>query len=93
MERETVREWVLRLGAYPPPHGDRVREAAEWFRAARMDGRAPGDNKPPVFPGFHCPMPPDVAARGLDILSRWTEPPKPLPFTQYDDLSQWYPGV
>ena len=33
MERETVREWVLRLGAYPPPHGDRVREAAEWFRA------------------------------------------------------------
>jgi len=33
MERETVREWVLRLGAYPAPHGDRVREAAEWFRA------------------------------------------------------------
>lgn len=31
MERETVREWVLRLGAYPPPHGDRVREAAEWL--------------------------------------------------------------
>lgn len=33
MERETVREWVLRLGAYPAPHGERVREAAEWFRA------------------------------------------------------------
>lgn len=33
MERETVREWVLRLGAYPAPHGDRVREAVEWFRA------------------------------------------------------------
>ncbi|TIX89364.1 hypothetical protein [Rhizobium sp. P44RR-XXIV] len=33
MERETVREWVLRLGAYPPPHGDRVREAVEWFKA------------------------------------------------------------
>ncbi|ARO27194.1 hypothetical protein CO659_04760 [Rhizobium sp. S9] len=32
MERETVREWVLRLGAYPAPHGDRVRDAAEWFR-------------------------------------------------------------
>lgn len=33
MERETVREWALRLGAYASPHGDRVREAAEWFRA------------------------------------------------------------
>ncbi|HWT58988.1 MAG TPA: hypothetical protein VN284_14190 [Rhizobium sp.] len=32
MERETVREWVLGLGAYPGPHGDRVREAVEWFR-------------------------------------------------------------
>jgi hypothetical protein len=33
MERETVREWVFRLGSYPSPHGDRVREASEWFRA------------------------------------------------------------
>ncbi|NTF80527.1 hypothetical protein [Rhizobium rhizogenes] len=33
MERETVREWVLGLGSYPSPHGDRVREASEWFRA------------------------------------------------------------
>ncbi|WP_133709638.1 hypothetical protein [Rhizobium sp. BK313] len=33
IERETVREWILRLGSYPSPHGDRVREAAEWFRA------------------------------------------------------------
>ncbi|WP_042119829.1 hypothetical protein [Rhizobium etli] len=32
MERETVREWVLGLGAYPSPHGERVREAMEWFR-------------------------------------------------------------
>ncbi len=37
MERETVREWAIRLGIYPQPHGDRVREAAEWFRAARAD--------------------------------------------------------
>ncbi|MBO9127483.1 MULTISPECIES: hypothetical protein [unclassified Rhizobium] len=37
MERETVREWVIRLGSYPQPHGDRVREAAEWFRAAQTD--------------------------------------------------------
>ncbi len=69
-------------------------EAAEWFRAARMDGRAPGDVKDPVFPAFHCPMPPDVAARGLDILSRWNDrgySPPPLPHEDYPDLSQWWP--
>jgi hypothetical protein len=37
MERETVREWVLGLGAYPPPHGDRIREAVEWFRTHGSD--------------------------------------------------------
>ncbi len=69
-------------------------DAAEWFRAARMDGRAPGDARDPVFPAFHCPMPPDVAARGLDILSRWNDrgySPPPLPHEDYPDLSQWWP--
>ncbi len=69
-------------------------QAAEWFRAARMDGRAPGDVRDPVFPAFHCPMPPDVAARGLDILSRWNDrgyTPPALPHEDYPDLSQWYP--
>ncbi len=69
--------------------------AAEHFRAARMDGRPPGDNKQPVFPGFHMPMPPDVAARGLDILSRWNDrgySPPALPHEDYPDLSQWYPA-
>ncbi len=68
--------------------------AAEWFLAARMDGRAPGDGGRPVFPALHCPMPPDVAARGLDILSRWNDAgysPPPLPPTDYPDLSQWWP--
>jgi hypothetical protein len=37
MERETVREWVIRLGAYPAPHGERVREAADWFRAHQTE--------------------------------------------------------
>jgi hypothetical protein len=32
MDRETVREWVLRLGSYPEPYGSRVRAAEEWFR-------------------------------------------------------------
>ncbi len=69
-------------------------KAAEWFRAARMDGRAPGDVRDPVFPAFHCPMPPDVAARGLDILSRWNDrgySPPALPHEDYPDLSQWWP--
>lgn len=71
-----------------------LEELADWARAARMDGRTPGDTKPPIIGNtLHCPMPPDVAARGLDILSRWTEPPAPLPHTEYPDLSQWYPGV
>ncbi len=68
-------------------------EAAEWFRAARMDGRAPGDVRDPVFPAFHCPMPPDVAARGLDVLSRWNDrgySPPPLPHEDYPDLSLWW---
>ncbi len=72
-------------------------EAADWFRAARMDGRPPGAPiEDTVFPGFHCPMPPDVAARGLDILSRWNDAdysPPPLPPTDYPDLSIIYTGV
>ncbi|MBB4228589.1 hypothetical protein [Rhizobium mongolense] len=37
MGRETVREWIGRLGAYDGPTGDRVREAAEWFRANKSE--------------------------------------------------------
>jgi dTDP-4-amino-4,6-dideoxygalactose transaminase len=67
-------------------------QAARWFRAARMDGRPPGAPiEDTAFPGFHCPLAPDVAARGLDILSRWNDAgysPPPLPSTEYPDLSQ-----
>jgi dTDP-4-amino-4,6-dideoxygalactose transaminase len=67
-------------------------KAYDWFRAARMDGRPPGANiTETVFPGYHCPMPPEVAARGLDILSRWNDrgySPPPLPHEDYPDLSQ-----
>lgn len=65
--------------------------AAEWFRAARMDGRPPGSPiGETVFPGFHCPLPPDTAARGLWVLSRWVDSgfvPAPLPDDPYPDLS------
>lgn len=46
-------------------------EAAEWLRAARMDGRPPGAPiEATQFPGFHCPMPPPIAAQGLWTLDR-----------------------
>lgn len=65
--------------------------AAEWLRAARMDGRPPGAPIEATLPfGAHCPMPPDVAARGLWILSRWNDAgydPPPLPPETYPDLS------
>lgn len=67
-------------------------DAADWFSAARMDGRPPGAPVgQTVFPGFHCPLSPDVAARGLWILSDWNDktytPPR-LPDETYPDLSQ-----
>jgi len=37
MARETVREWVGRLGLYPDPHGSMVKAAAEWFRVNKND--------------------------------------------------------
>ncbi len=67
-------------------------EMAEWARAARMDGRPPGGDRV-IFPGYHMPLPPDTAARGLDILSRWNDAgysPPPLPHTDYPDLSLLY---
>ena len=32
MERETVREWVLGLGGYPPPFAEALAAAMDWFR-------------------------------------------------------------
>lgn len=37
IERETVREWATRLGAYPEPLGSRVKAAGDWFRANPKD--------------------------------------------------------
>ncbi len=66
-------------------------EAADWFRAARMDGRPPGSPiEQSVFPGWHFPMDPTFAAAGLNVLSRWNDKgysPEPLEPTVYPDLS------
>lgn len=65
--------------------------AVEWLQRFRADGRAPGDTPPyAVLGASHCYMPPDTAARGLWILSRWNDSgfePAPLPADPYPDLS------
>lgn len=67
------------------------KQASSWLRAVRMDGRPPGAPIEQTLPvGFHCPMPPDTAARGLWILSSWNDAgysPPPLPPETYPDLS------
>ncbi len=66
-------------------------DAIEFLQRSRADGRAPGDTAPYArLPGWHMYMPPDTAARGLWILSRWNDAgytPPPLPLEQYPDLS------
>ncbi len=37
MERETVREWALGLGEYPPPYAAPMRAAAAWFKPPVRD--------------------------------------------------------
>ncbi len=65
--------------------------ADQWLRRARADGRQPGDGDPyATYPGHHMYLPPDTAARGLWILSRWNDTnhtPAPLPPDNYPDLS------
>lgn len=60
-----------------------------WLRAARMDGRQQGTNSmPPQRPGYHCFMPPDVAARALWLLTGLQgEAPHPCRHDDYPDLS------
>lgn len=68
------------------------KDAADWLRRARADGRAPGDTPPYALVGNmgHCYMPPPTAALGLWILSRWADSefsPAPLGLERYPDLS------
>lgn len=64
-------------------------EAAIALRKMRFDGRSEG--VPPkvdmfVFPGYHCYMIPEDAARGLMLLSSYTYKPD-IPWDDYADLS------
>jgi dTDP-4-amino-4,6-dideoxygalactose transaminase len=60
-----------------------------WLRSARMDGRQQGTNEErPQLPGYHCFMPPDIAARGLWLLTALKgEAPHPCRHDNYPDLS------
>lgn len=64
-------------------------EDNRWLRAARMDGRQQGTNEArPQLPGYHCFMPPDVAARGLWLLCGLKgAAPRPCRHDDYPDLS------
>jgi dTDP-4-amino-4,6-dideoxygalactose transaminase len=65
-------------------------EDAMWFRRARHDGRAPGEDifKMTEFQfGIHCYMPPPDAARGLWLMASLPDDNAPLPGT-YPDLSK-----
>ena len=65
-------------------------EDATWLRAARSDGRWHGTDR--VMGqgfGWHYPMPPDVAARGLWMLGTMPDVPadRSHPYEQYEDVS------
>lgn len=65
------------------------RDAAEWLKRARFDGRregvAPMDDT--FMLGWHCYMSPEVAAAGLVRLARLPDWNEDLPNDPYPDLS------
>ncbi len=66
-------------------------EAAKWLRLARFSGRheVPLNEDPgSEFPGWHCFMEPERAARGLALLMDLPKHNEPLRF-EYPDLSTW----
>jgi dTDP-4-amino-4,6-dideoxygalactose transaminase len=68
------------------------KEAAEWFRKARFDGRTEGastQDDPPTMLGYHCRMSVDVAARLLEKLSFLPRHNEDLPPDPYEDLSAY----
>lgn len=67
-------------------------EADTWYRMMRFDGRTEGvATKDDTYPeaGYHCYMSPDVAARGLWLLSVHPKFNEDLPKPDYPDMSRW----
>ncbi len=66
--------------------------ADEWYRRSRFDGRAEGiptKDDEYHFPGWHCYMSPDAAARGLWLLQSYPEHMPDQEPHQYPDMSVW----
>lgn len=66
------------------------KEAVDWIRPRSMDGRTPGeDYKTPSFaqPGWRMNMTPEIAARGLDLLT-YIDDEDQCDWTEYPDLSR-----
>ena len=67
------------------------KEAAEWFRRARFDGRKQGvdpKNDKALIIGIHSYLTPNHAAQGLMLMASMKEHNEPLPNSDYPDLSQ-----
>ena len=67
------------------------REAYDWLKRARFDGRTEGANPrtdPIAELGWHCYMTPPTAAEGLQRLEVLPRKNEPLPNSDYPDLSQ-----
>ena len=67
-------------------------QADEWYRRARFDGRKEGvatKDDDYTFPGYHCYMLPEQAARGLHLLSYYPDNPPDQPQEDYPDMSRW----
>ena len=66
--------------------------ADEWYRRARFDGRKEGiltKDDEYHFPGWHCYMSPDAAARGLWLLQSYPEHVPDQEPHEYPDMSKW----
>lgn len=66
------------------------RKAVEWFKRARFDGRREGimpKNDKDMILGWHMYFTPPQAAQGLMLMAAMAEHNKPLPNSDYPDLS------
>jgi dTDP-4-amino-4,6-dideoxygalactose transaminase len=66
--------------------------ADEWYRRARFDGRKEGiDTKYDdySFPGWHCYMTPEIAARGIYLMMFYPKDVLDQSMDDYPDMSKW----
>lgn len=67
-------------------------EASKILRIMRFDGRTEGvspENDNFIYPGHHCYMLPEEAARGIMLMNYIPDNNPDLPWDNYSDLSQY----